>query len=188
MEELIRQAIVKVLKSILQNGLVSGTATKVTDTTCTLVQDGKPDIEGVALNAYQQVEDSYVTVVPKEGSLIVVGTVDGEVTEQRPPVVIGCTEVQKVIWKCGDKTLVFDSSAMVINGGDNGGLPISGNVTDRLNKLEDFVNQFVSTYNSHTHPYLNVAAAATTSASAAAVSGTLTNTVVADIENPKVKH
>ena len=82
----------------------------------------------------------------------------------------------------------MNASQPVVIANDQSAIPISGSVTERLNKLENFVNQFVSTYNSHTHPYVNVAAPAVTSVSASLVSGTLLSTAVKDIENPKVQH
>lgn len=185
MQEIIRLAIEAIIKNMTINGIVWGVASEITDTTCTIKQDGRPDIENVILNAFEEVEDSYFTVVPKDGSIVLAGIIEGE---NHKAVVLKCTEVAKIIWKCGDKPFTFDDKEMIIHGGSNGGLPISGNVVERLNKLENFVNQFVTIYNTHTHPYVNVAAPATTSVSTGVVSGTLLSTAVKDIENTKVQH
>jgi hypothetical protein len=85
-------------------------------------------------------------------------------------------------------SMVSDVDNIFINGNNYEGIVKAVELTDKLNALENKVNSIISTFNSHTHPYLNVTTPATTSPSTSPVSGTLTPTQKTDIENNTVKH
>lgn len=78
--------------------------------------------------------------------------------------------------------------SIYLNSDNYGGLIKIEELVTKLNNLENKVNSIISTYNTHTHPYVNVSTPATTSASASQVTGTLTPTQKADLENTTVKH
>lgn len=75
-----------------------------------------------------------------------------------------------------------------LNGDTYHGLVKIEDLVTKLNNLESKVNTIISTFNAHTHPYVNVATPAATSVSATPVTGTLTPTQKADLENTKVLH
>jgi hypothetical protein len=74
-----------------------------------------------------------------------------------------------------------------LRGVDNGGVPITENIVEKLNNLENKVNTIITTFNSHTHAGVTVGAGVT-GASATPIVGTLTPTVDAEIESTTVKH
>jgi hypothetical protein len=80
-----------------------------------------------------------------------------------------------------------DIDIMCLNGKDKGGVPIVESLVDRLNKIENRFNNFLtSSYNTHTHlvTYVN----SPTAVPNALDTSTLTPTVKSDIENTKVLH
>jgi hypothetical protein len=84
------------------------------------------------------------------------------------PVVVSYSEVEKIIWR----------------GGDLGGLTITKQLVEKLNNLENLVNDLIAKYNLHTH---NVTATgAPTGPSLTPETQTLTPTVVADLENTAI--
>jgi hypothetical protein len=77
---------------------------------------------------------------------------------------------------------------LYVNGENYGGLVMIMELVKKLNALENKVNSIISTFNTHTHPYVNIAAPATTSPSATPVTGSLTLTKKIDLENTTVVH
>ena len=78
-------------------------------------------------------------------------------------------------------------SEIQLNGKNYDGLVKINDLVDKLNALENKVNSIISTFNTHTHPYVNVSSPATTSPSTSPITGTLTPTQKIDLENSTVK-
>lgn len=129
MDELLRTAFEAVIKKNRLKGIVTGKATDVTDTTCTLIREDAPNKNDVRLNAKDDQLDSFATIVPVEGSEILVGVVEGEATEC---VVLACSEVEKVIWKSGNTTLQFDKNGYKI---ERDGESLTAILKDLLNAI-----------------------------------------------------
>lgn len=184
MEEILRQAIESVIRSMRIKGIIVGQVSNVTDIDCTVSQEGLPDLENVRLNALADQTDTFFTVVPADGSVVLVGIIEDE---QHDGVVLMCSDIQKIIWKIGDKTFQFDKDLMVINGGKNGGIPIANNTADRLNNLENDLNAIKQVFSSWT-PVAHDGGAALKSASASWSGQQLAATQASDLENTKVKH
>lgn len=92
--------------------VVMGKATEVTDTSCTVTREDAPELHGVTLNAvYDGALESFVTIVPKEGSDVLAGIIEGQKAEA---FIVQCSEVEKVIWKVGDTALTFDAAGWEI--------------------------------------------------------------------------
>ena len=87
--------------------------TEVGETTCTVVRDDAPELTDVRLNAIDDDLQSHFTVYPKENSSVVVGILEGIKTEA---IVLKCSEVERVSFKTGNSTFVFDSSGLKLNG------------------------------------------------------------------------
>lgn len=180
--DVMRDAIERIARGVMIDAVVVGTAVNVTDTVCDVERDDAPLIYGVTLNAYDDALESYHTIVPKEGSTVLVARIEGRLQEC---VILSCSEIEKIIWKVGDMTLEFTKDGMVMNGGDNGGVPIVSKIDENFDAIK---NRF-SALETAIATGLSSAAAMDTLAGA-----TFTSTMQAqqliykDIENPKVKH
>lgn len=85
--------------------------------------------------------------------------------------------------------VIFDSVNVIqFKDGSFDGLVKVSDLVTKLNNLENKVNSIISTFNSHTHPYVNVSSPAITSPSATPIVGTLTPTQQIDIENDQITH
>lgn len=104
MDEIIRQAIERVARGLLIKTVLVGKAVNVTDTQCDVEIEGAPTKTDVVLNAIEGTLDSFVTVVPKEASTVLIGVIENRKTDA---FVICCSEVEKVIMKCGDAEYEF---------------------------------------------------------------------------------
>lgn len=71
-----------------------------------------------------------------------------------------------------------------VNGGNNGGVPLSQEATNRLNLIENKVNDLINAFNSHIHPGVQ-SGAGSTAITTTPITGTLTPTQETDIENTK---
>lgn len=141
LEDLMQEAIEKTAKRLLIKAIVVGKATDVTDTKCNVVSDGDPDIIDVRLNAIDDDMQTYFTVVPAEGSYVLAGIIENETTEA---VVLRCSEVQKVICKIGDLTFVFDKDTIKYNDGNNDGLVNIKPLVNKLNAIENIINNLLN--------------------------------------------
>jgi hypothetical protein len=99
--------------------IISGTVTKVGETTCDVEREDAPTIYDARLNAIDDDLESFVTIYPKEGSFVLVGIVENMNTEA---VVLRCSEVEKVKMKIGEQTFTFDKNGFVFNEGKNKGM------------------------------------------------------------------
>lgn len=105
-----------------------------------------------------------------DDGLLIIPAVDSTVTiilsNFTEPVIIGYSEVAKI----------------VMRGGDLGGLAIIGVLLAKLNNLENAYNDFVLKYNTHTHPETGSNTGPTTSTE----STTLPITTLDEIENKNI--
>lgn len=90
--------------------IVSGIATDITETTCTVKREGSPDLTGVRLDAIDDTIENQVTIYPKNNSPVVVGIMDGLKTEA---VVLKCSEVEIMRIKCGGVSLIDTFSKFI---------------------------------------------------------------------------
>lgn len=131
-EDVFRQAIQQEAKKGLVKTIGWGTASKVTDTTCTVDREDAPILYGVLLNAIDYDLQSFVTIYPAEGSSVLVGIVENLKTEA---VVLKCSEVEKVKLKIGEQTLLIDKNGFVFNEGQNKGLVKIQEMVDWMAKV-----------------------------------------------------
>ncbi|MEO6176775.1 MAG: hypothetical protein ABIP27_16610 [Flavobacterium circumlabens] len=90
--------------------VVSGIATDITETTCTVKREGSPDLTGVRLDAVDDSIENQVTIIPKNNSHVVVGIMDGLKTEA---VILKCSEVEIMRIKCGGVSLMETLSKFI---------------------------------------------------------------------------
>ena len=113
LEQAIEKAIQAHVDRLRLAQIITGTVKEVGETTCTVERDDAPELTDVRLNAIDDNLQSYFTVYPKAGSNVIVGIIEGLKTEA---VVLRCSEVESVKFKTGEKTFVFDSSGLKLNG------------------------------------------------------------------------
>ena len=101
-------------------------------------------------------------------------------------------EVESMVYVLTSKyTLPFivtfsDITQFDIMGGEFGGLVKVVELTQKLNDLENKVNEIITTFGTHTHPVISTGAP--TSPTSTPISGNLTISQREDIENINVKH
>jgi hypothetical protein len=79
-----------------------------------------------------------------------------------------------------------DITQFDIMGGEFGGLVKVAELTEKLNKLENKVNEIITTFGTHTHTVIMLGAP--TSTTQTPIVGNLTVSQRAEIENTKIKH
>lgn len=102
-DELLGRVIQRKIDSKRFIQVVSGIATDITETTCTVKREGSPDLTGVRLDAVDDAIENQVTIFPKDNSHVVVGIMDGLKTEA---VILKCSEVENMRIKCGGVSLI----------------------------------------------------------------------------------
>jgi hypothetical protein len=117
LEQAVEQAIKKIAGNMQLKQVLTGTASEVTDTTCTVTRENAPTLYGVRLNAIDDDLESQVTVYPADGSHVIVAIIEGMKTEA---VVLRCSEVAKVKIGIGTQSLVIDKDGFVFNEGTAG--------------------------------------------------------------------
>jgi hypothetical protein len=106
-------------------------------------------------------------IKPKENAKCLIGMIDNNNAQA---FLINCEEVEEVVW----------------NGGNNKGLVKLPELIDKLNAIENKVNDIITWTATHTHA--GVTPGGGTSGVAVGVTGTLTTTQEGDLENEKIKH
>lgn len=76
--------------------------------------------------------------------------------------------------------------SIALRGDQYDGIVKVGDLVDKLNALENKVNSIITAYNAHTH--IVVSAPGISNVTSSLVTGTLTPTVQAELENENVKH
>lgn len=113
--------------------------------------------------------------IPKVDSQVIVDWLDDD-----HATVVLCSEIDQ---------LLLDCEEVVINGGDKGGLVIAENTANRLNALENDINQLKNILSGWSPVSQDGGAALKTALTAAGYpTDTLTQTQDSDLENDKVKH
>jgi hypothetical protein len=151
--------------------------------TCVLVDDdSEAEYTDVRLRPVLDDKES-ITVFPKVGTWAVAI----EIEDDGDWMVIAVGEADKWSLKIGDTTIVADSTGIVINGGEFGGLAKVQETADKINALEQVVNNLINILSTTVIP-LAPSGAYPFAPLYAAVSPILPLTVKTDIENTKVKH
>lgn len=170
----------------LLSGVVVAGSVDLAEYTCSVLlssqdEDDEP-MPGVLLSSVTE-NGNGVILVPADGSNVIIGSIDGPGEH----FIVRCSDLVKVVVTIGDTTLVMDGSSIVMNGGGNGGVPITGDVVTRLNNLEQDLNNIKTAFKTWT-PVPNDGGSALKGAAAAWFNRSLTETVASDIEDTKVKH
>lgn len=99
--------------------------------------------------------------------------------------IVGTTDIDKILFSVGEIT--GDADQITINGGNNDGIVKVVELTQKLNALENKVNDLVTYTATHIHSGVTTGPGST-GVAVTPVVGALTPTNQADIENDKIKH
>lgn len=134
---------------------------------CTVQLVSNPEliIEGVQLRAINNAGDLGFILYPAVNSFVLISQIEG-------------LEDYVVI----SVSILDNETSILVNGGLNGGLIIIADLVSRLNVIEDRINYIQDNYNTHAH-----VANGSPPSSLLSVPN-LQQTVINDIENPKIKH
>lgn len=157
-----------------------GTISSVSESNRTCVvtpTNGSPDIQDVRLEA-DYTEDTSTDskgffVVPAVSSLVIVTFLSKD-----DAFISAWTEIDKIVSKQGE---------WIFNDGSNDGLVKVIELTDKLNNIENKVNDLISFINSHVHTSA-APGSPTTPPVPTFTGGTLTTTQKAEIENTDITH
>jgi hypothetical protein len=165
--------------------------------TCTVTSVFGMTVENVQLMA--SVDDGFL-LVPKIDSTIIVGySTFGKyfvcLFSAIEKVVITAGEnnasiqvdAEGLLFEIADTKIQVSDGEIKLNDGSLGGLVKVIQLTQKLNNLENKVNQLITAYNTHVHTGVTTGAGSS-AVTPSTVSGALTPTNRVDIENDLVKH
>jgi hypothetical protein len=127
--------------------------------------------------------DDGILFLPTVGSTIFVSYSTFNV-----PYVALFSQIDKVLFIVGGSVLQMIDGKLMFNDGSYGGLVEVAQLVTKLNNLENFVNDLVQKFNSHTHILTLTSGTGTAAPTAAPETGTLTQTKRGDIENTSIIH
>ena len=156
---------------------VMGKVESVGDETCSVKIADRLVINDVRLNASANGNAENILIKPKVGSMVLMADLSGG--ELRSLVVISFSALDTM-------TVMFDGE-VVINGGENEGLVKVKELTEKLNAIENDINNLKSIFSSWI-PVVYDGGASLKAAAASWAAQTLATTSQKDIENPEIKH
>ncbi len=143
---------------------------------CTIDIDGL-QLTDVRLRAVVNGENSKILITPKIDSYVLVADVSGgKLTEL---VVVQFSEIDKIEIDC--------ETEIIINGGDNAGLVKIKELTDKLNVIENDINNLKAVFSAWL-PVVQDGGKSLKMALGTWYGSQLTQTQQSDIENDKIKH
>ncbi len=132
LEQAIEQAIRKQSGRLQVKQVLSGVATDVGESTCTVERQGSPSLFDVRLNAIDDDLQSFFTVYPAEGSVVLVAIIENMKTEA---VVIRCSEVQRIKAKIGDTELELDGDGFRFDRNDENLQTVISELISEIQKI-----------------------------------------------------
>ena len=137
--ELIRKVMIKNMPVMSSTGIVSNIDED--RRVCDIKVSDDITLFECRLNAIIDSYDSNVLIVPKDGSQVAYTLVENQDTNA---IVIGYTEIDKVIVKIGSLSVGIEAESVKIDGGDTGKISIlnkSQNLSKLLSELIDEINK-----------------------------------------------
>lgn len=156
---------------------VMGKVESVGDETCSVKIADRIVINDVRLNASADGNADNILIKPTVGSMVMMADLSGG--ELRSLVVISFSALESM-------TVKFEGE-VVINGGENEGLVKVVELAEKLNAIENDINNLKSIFSSWV-PVVYDGGASLKAAAASWVAQSLQTTSKEDIENPKIKH
>lgn len=159
--------------------MLIGTVDSIQGNTCTCIVNDQSIIPGISLQA--SVCDG-LFITPSIGSTVLI-----LYTVQINPFIALYSDIDKYYLQVGNSSIeMLNDGSVTLNDGSFNGLIKGGALTEKLNNLENKVNELISNFNAHTHEVVSVGSP--TSAPLSPITGNLTPTIESDIENDKITH
>jgi hypothetical protein len=145
-------------------------------------------LNGISMAPFSNVQlmaavDDGVLYIPTVGSTVIV-----TYSKFNQPYVSFFSELDKILYVVGNSVVKIIDGAIQFNDGSFGGLTKIAALTQKLNNLENLVNDLISKYNSHTHILTLTSGTGTAAPTTTVEATTLTPTQRSDIENNLVTH
>lgn len=169
--------------------LTTGVVKEVNGTICNVERSELPDLIDVRLQAIEGDLDTHILITPKVDSQVTCATIDNEHAEA---VVVKYSEIESIKVKIGDNECLINEDGVELCANNFGGLIKIDDLVDKLNQLENKVNDLIQKHNTHTH--ITTATVGPTPTVGTIVPTTATEAPIqpitqkSDLENDKVKH
>jgi len=137
-------------------------------------------IENVRLMA---AVDDGILFIPTIGSTVMIFY-----SNYNLPFVVQYSELDQVLFISGSSQVQIIDGKIMLNDGSFGGLVEVIPLVQKLNNLENLVNDLISKFNSHTHILTLTSGTGTAAPTTTLETGTLTATQRKDLENSTVQH
>jgi len=151
-----------------------------TCTVTTISGKNQTAIESVKLMA---AIDDGILFVPTIGSTVMISY-----SNYNLPFVVQYSEVDQILFISGSSQVSIVDGKIMFNDGSYGGLVEVGNLVQKLNNLENLVNDLSRKFNSHTHILTLTSGTGTAAPTASPETTVLTQTQRNDIENTAITH
>ncbi|WP_155839607.1 hypothetical protein [Aquimarina latercula] len=112
--------------------LTAGIAKNVGDTFCDVTREGQPDLLGVRYHASMQGPDSFLRVMPKEGSPVLCGIIENNISQA---VLITCSEVDSIQFIKEQTELFVDEQGFEIKRQGESLKQVLNDFIDEVNKI-----------------------------------------------------
>lgn len=145
-------------------------------------------ISGKNSTAIENVElmaaiDDGILFVPSIGS-----TVKISYSNYNSPFIVQYSEVDQILFISGSSQVSIVDGKIMFNDGSYGGLIQIEKLVEKLNNLENLVNDLAAKFNAHTHILTLTSGTGTAAPTTTIETETLTDTQRSDIENNLIQH
>jgi hypothetical protein len=127
--------------------------------------------------------DDGILYIPAIGSTVVV-----TYSKFNPPFICLYSSIDKILYTVGSSILQVIDGTVQFNDGSFGGLTKVEVLTQKLNNLENLLNELIGFYNAHTHTVTVGGSSGIATATPTTENTTLTPTQQSDIENTSIIH
>jgi hypothetical protein len=159
--------------------MMVGIVDSIEGNTCTCIISDQMPLSGVQLQA--AVCDGWL-LVPSIGSTVVI-----MYSTRNDPFIALYSDIDRAYLQVGIASIeLLNNGSITFNDGTDGGLVKGDPLVQKLNNLENKVNELITTFNSHTHNVIAIGSPTVTAIPT--ISGTLTPTNAVDIESQSIRY
>ena len=160
--------------------MLIGTVESIEGNTCTCIVDDETRMPGVQLQA--GVCDGWL-LKPVIGSTVVI------IYSTKVDAFVGLySDVESAYLQAGNGSIeILSDGSITFNDGTLGGIVTAAQLVQKLNAIENKLNEFISNFNAHTHTGVTTGPGVS-GTTPTPETGTLTPTNVAEIVNSKITH
>lgn len=144
--------------------------------------DGARDFEFPNVRLMADVDDGFL-LVPEIGSTVFV-----TYSRRNDPIIVLFSAIKEVLLISGDTSFSLTADGIVLNDGSFGGLIKIEKLVEKINNLENLVNDLIAKFNSHTHVLTLSTGTGTAAPTATPETNQLSPTKRSELENDQIKH